>query len=829
MRLFLHSFASAWLLSLCFFADVSQLEAATYYVSPTGSDSNNGLSTTTPWQTLTKVNGHTFAAGDQVLFQSGQTFTAPTGSDALIINGAGTSTNPIVYGMYGGTSPAIISQTSASKNGITFSPTNSYVTIQDLTVAGPFAWTANTTTVPPTTPYGIYLKGSSSTALTGTTIQGVIVHNFAGSGIRTAVNQKLANTTITDTQVYQVGDCGIHLGDNDDPQGGHYHTNIYIGHCYVNDTCDSGILVQCATPVTIEYCVANAAPAAFVEPSGTSGAPYGIWFADVAYGTIQYCESYNNVNSAVHDDGGGFDLDGGSQYCVVQYCYAHDNQGPGFLLAHWANAADAGSPIFASNTINNTFRYNISINDAKYTNQAALSFWTENTAATLDNVAYNNLVVQTRAGLTNACIDQFIGTTVGTAADPTRIYNNIFVTNSTHLLANTVNSTHFIINNNIWWSLDNTFDYSGGSLAATDPLGIQADPLINGEPSALLTAPTVGYANIDNIEQALTADFEENTGSPATDNGLNLSLAAYGSQNVGTQDFFGTAIPQNNLFDIGPYEQVNAFSGAVVADVASSPGVTLTGSWSTSTSTSGYYGRYYLTDGDAGTGKSVQFTPNLPTAGTYQVYAWWSAASNRATNVPVSIVSTTGTTPVTVNEQTNGGQWVSLGTYTFNSGTGGSVTISDTGANGYVIADAVCFVLAADVIVDVSGSTGITETGSWAQSTSIAGYYGSYYLTDGDAGGGKSVTFTPTLPTTGSYEVYAWWTANSNRASNVPVSIVSATGTTPVTVNEKTNGGQWVSLGTYTFNSGTGGSVTISDTGANGYVIADAVQFVQQN
>ena len=689
MRAYLTSLS---ILTLCFhlFAGASRLDAATYYVSPSGSDSNSGLSTSLPWKTLTKVNGHTFAAGDQCLFQSGQTFPSPSGTDALIVHGAGTSTSPIVFGIYGGTASAIISQTATTKNGVTFSSSTPYITLQDLTIAGPFVWSPTTTGA--ATPYGIYLQGGASKALNGITIQGVVVHNFMGSGIRTPEGQKVSNLSITNTQVYQVGDAGIRIGDDYDTQGAQLHTNVNISNCYVYDTSGfnyedlhhgDGILVQCANNVTIQYCDVHDTATAF--GAAATGGPAGIWLADVAYGTIQYCESYHNSNGAFTTDGDGFDLDGGTQYCVVQYCYSHDNDGAGFLQAHWATSSET-----ASSTINNTIRYNISVNDCNHTSQAALSYWSENAAATLNNSAYNNLVVQTVSGRTNACLDQ--ENTDGTSANPTRIYNNIFVTDYSHYLAKASNTSNFIINNNEWWSLDATFDYSAGSLAATDPLGIQADPLINGEPSALLTAPTVGYANIDNIETALTSDFEENSGSPATDNGLNLSLALYGSQNVGTYDFFGTAIPQNNLFDIGPYEQPSTFSGTIISDVSSSPGVVLTGAWTTSTSTSGYYGRYYLTDGDAGTGKSVVFTPNIPTTGSYQVFAWWTAGTNRASNVLVSIVCATGTMPTSINEQINGGQWVSLGTYTFNAGTAGSVTISDAGANGYVIADAVKFV-----------------------------------------------------------------------------------------------------------------------------------------
>jgi hypothetical protein len=44
---------------------------ATYYVSNNGSDGSDGLSTTTAWQTVSKVNGFTFLAGDTVLFRRG--------------------------------------------------------------------------------------------------------------------------------------------------------------------------------------------------------------------------------------------------------------------------------------------------------------------------------------------------------------------------------------------------------------------------------------------------------------------------------------------------------------------------------------------------------------------------------------------------------------------------------------------------------------------------------------------------------------------------------------------------------------------------------------
>lgn len=133
------------------------------------------------------------------------------------------------------------------------------------------------------------------------------------------------------------------------------------------------------------------------------------------------------------------------------------------------------------------------------------------------------------------------------------------------------------------------------------------------------------------------------------------------------------------------------------------------------------------------------------------------------------------------------------------------------------------------VILDNADATKVTKVGSWTSSTALAGYLGADYIHDGNtAKGSKSVTFRPNLSLAGNYAVYVRWTADSNRASNVPVSIASQSGTSTVTVNQRQNHAQWVLLGVYPFAAGTGGSVTISNAGTNGHVIVDAVQWVAQ-
>ncbi len=131
------------------------------------------------------------------------------------------------------------------------------------------------------------------------------------------------------------------------------------------------------------------------------------------------------------------------------------------------------------------------------------------------------------------------------------------------------------------------------------------------------------------------------------------------------------------------------------------------------------------------------------------------------------------------------------------------------------------------IVVDDADATGVNIQGIWTSSTSTAGYWGTDYLTDGNANkGGSSVSFTPTLPSNGVYQVFLRWTADANRATNAPVSINYPTGTNTVLVNQQANGSQWVLLLTTNFNAGTNASVVISNTGTTGYVIADAVQFL---
>lgn len=134
---------------------------------------------------------------------------------------------------------------------------------------------------------------------------------------------------------------------------------------------------------------------------------------------------------------------------------------------------------------------------------------------------------------------------------------------------------------------------------------------------------------------------------------------------------------------------------------------------------------------------------------------------------------------------------------------------------------------ATEVVVDSLG-TGVTRAGTWVASSAVAGYWGADYEHDGNTAKGVCrMRFRPSLPAAGSWAVQLRWTADPNRASNVPVDVEHSGGLATVLVDQRSRGGQWVTLGTYGFAAGTAGSVLIRTEATDGYVVADAVRFLR--
>ena len=113
---------SLLLISLFLYMSVS---ATDYYISASGNDINSGLSISTPWKTIAKVNSSNFLPGDRILFRCGDTWR-----ETLTVPSSGSAGSPITFGAYGfGNKPIIdgsdIVSTWAADTGETWAATYS--------------------------------------------------------------------------------------------------------------------------------------------------------------------------------------------------------------------------------------------------------------------------------------------------------------------------------------------------------------------------------------------------------------------------------------------------------------------------------------------------------------------------------------------------------------------------------------------------------------------------------------------------------------------------------------------------------------------------------
>jgi hypothetical protein len=159
----------------------------------------------------------------------------------------------------------------------------------------------------------------------------------------------------------------------------------------------------------------------------------------------------------------------------------------------------------------------------------------------------------------------------------------------------------------------------------------------------------------------------------------------------------------------------------------------------------------------------------------------------------------------------------------------------------------------ADATVSPDCSPPCDASTEWAYFTTDQAFEENFRYKERDPAGTGMVIWTPTIPETANYEVYAWWDDGSTlanpltiRSKNVSYTIeVSRDGgsawselasfTVDQTI-EGPGGGRWNQLGSesYTLSAGVSARVVLNDDatlapvgGSTTYVIGDAVKFVQ--
>ena len=347
--------------------------STTYYIDASGgSDSATGTSTATAWKTLTKVNATTFAAGDSILFKSGQTWAGQ-----LHPLGSGVAGSPITIGSYGtGSKPLINGATLASGWGTgaaVYLVNQQYWTINGLAVKSN-SGVDNLGGVEESTwkyqRHGILVYNNGAGTLNGITItnntvsdvngcftcNGIEAHSNGGIVVRAEQeNDSFNAVSIDHNSVSNVGRGGIVFWDEstglsltdwiiDQPL---LSTNVKVEYNTTSTIDSDGVLVLGTYNAMLQRnVVANAGQRTVV---GSSTAPSaGLWPTRSIGAVVQYNEVYGTQTHGT--DGQGFDVDLASVDTTVQYNYSHDNEG-GFLL------------MMAGASSNLVVRNNLSVND----------------------------------------------------------------------------------------------------------------------------------------------------------------------------------------------------------------------------------------------------------------------------------------------------------------------------------------------------------------------------------------------------------------------------------------------------------------------------------
>ena len=333
---------------------ISTLSAATYYVdTQNGNDSYSGTSQIQPWQTLSKVNGTTFQAGDSILFKADDVWTG-----RLYPGGSGSPGAPIVIDIYGTGSKAIIDG-NGSNDGTIYLYNQAYWEISNLEITNDAEIEADRVGVRILAAnYGvvnhIHLKNLFIHDIKGIVGSTMEAKNTGGINIRVdndaTVSTRFNDILIENCVISSCDGSGISniANTSDYPGTGKWderkYTNYIIRNNSINDISKNAMILRMAdASCLVEYNVCW-------DTANRAGSGNTI-FSRSCLGTVfQFNEGFLN-RSSESIDGSLYDADIKSPGCVFQYSYSHDNNHG--LFWSISDLADTGIVV----------RYNISQND----------------------------------------------------------------------------------------------------------------------------------------------------------------------------------------------------------------------------------------------------------------------------------------------------------------------------------------------------------------------------------------------------------------------------------------------------------------------------------
>lgn len=514
-------------LMLLVFSSAPPLAATDYFIRSNGDDAAKGDSTNAAWQTIARVNRARFQPGDRLLFEASASFA---GNLLLSAEDAGTSNAPVVIGSFG---PGRATILAGQQTGVTVENAGG-IAIENLLVVG--AGRTNNSG------YGIRCDNTLTNGqrLGYLRIANVEAQGFGIFGILVAgTHAGFEHVLITNCVMHDNLRGGMEVAGRLPWDSSVYaHADVLVTHCqahdntgdptYLRNHSGSGMVLYQVDGGVMEYCTAwnNG------TLCGSSGGGVGLWTCASRRVVIQFCESFDNRTSGA--DGGGFDIDGGSVDCVLEYNYSHDNDGPGLMVYTYPYASfiDRGSVV----------RFNISENDARK-NRYYAGLWVRTDGKDMTGLEiYNNTVV--------------IGPWTDQAAHiyargvEARLWNNLFIgTGSALPLRVEEPAGRVRFENNLYWregattqiawgtqtysGLKEWREGTGQECLGQEPTGMFANPGLSLHPSGAATGDRRGL-------QAGQA-FRPLPGSPALAGGLDLRRKF--ALDVGLRDFLGTPLP----------------------------------------------------------------------------------------------------------------------------------------------------------------------------------------------------------------------------------------------------------------------------------------------
>jgi hypothetical protein len=504
--------------------------AGAFYVDCSAASNGSGTQAS-PWNSLASVNAFGFIPGDQLLLNRGTTCNG-----SLTPQGSGSATVPIVIDAYGtGAQPAI----------------NGGSAEEALKLFNQQYWEINNLEIVGGNLYGVYVSGNTpNSTINHIHLKNLNVHGATFTSTKRAdsgevfISNNGAGETLNDVLVDGVTAHDSHVSEGilvsaggawiegngmSQPLG----SNITVQNSTAHDVYGDGILITETTNGLLQN---NVVYNSGLCPTCTGSTPVGLWEWYCHTCTVQNNESY--ANQSWGGDGGDFDIDYYNNDNIVQYNYGHDSAG--YCVAFFG----AGG----RTSVDNIFRYNVCSNNGQ---RSDLSKQGEVYVYTWDNGSLNGVQIYNNTFYWNPASNAAALVTSGATfagTDPLFFKNNIIYATVPGMIQTT---SGFTLDNNIYWTTSSSpATWQIGSTIYTgftayqagshqDAHGYNLDPMLNSPTYHATGKPTTAFTLLQ--------------GSPASGRGTNVCSGISGCS-MGSQDFWGNALPNGSGYNIGAYQ-----------------------------------------------------------------------------------------------------------------------------------------------------------------------------------------------------------------------------------------------------------------------------------